>query len=94
MVIFFLTKTFLHLLISLTSLFLPPLLRSPPSPSMYVHTCWLQILSQELSASEREREVTRNQLEERVRELGQRLEGYEKIESELDDIVLQAAESE
>ena len=66
---------------------------SSSSLCLHVCLCWFQILSQELHASEREREVTRNQLEERVRELGQRLEGYEKIESELDDIVLQAAES-
>ena len=32
-------------------------------------------------------------LEERLRDMGLRVDGYEKLEKELDDVVMQAAES-
>ena len=53
-----------------------------------------QLVSQELQAMDKERMAQVRFLEERVRELSQRVDGYESLEKELDDVVLQAAESE
>ena len=52
-----------------------------------------QLLSQELASSKQEREVRVQLLEERLRDMGLRVDGYEKLEKELDDVVMQAAES-
>ena len=52
------------------------------------------MLSQELWTVKSERELQVKGLEKEVEDLHQRLQGYERIEKELDDIVMQSAESE
>lgn len=53
-----------------------------------------EVLSQELWAVQNEGKVRVLELEARVREQGERLEVYEKVERELDQVVMQAAEVE
>ena len=45
-----------------------------------------------MSNCQREGEASVRRLEEQILQVTQRLEGYEKIETELDDIVLQSAQ--
>ena len=52
----------------------------------------LDLVSVELSSCQREGEVSVRRLEEQLDQVRQRLEGYENIEKELDDIVLQSAQ--
>lgn len=54
----------------------------------------VELLSQELWTVKSEREMQVRSLEKEVEDLEQRLQGYEKIEKELDDIVMQSAEGE
>ena len=50
------------------------------------------LLSVELSSCQHEGEASLRRLEKQLVHVTQRLEGYEKIEKELDDIVLQSAQ--
>lgn len=54
----------------------------------------MELLSQELRATESSKEMQVKSLEEKLHNTQQQLEGYEKIEKELDDIVMQSAQSE
>ena len=58
--------------------------------TLYYHQ--LDLLSVELSSCQHEGELRVRRLEEQLDHVRQRLEGYEKIEKELDDIVLQSAQ--
>lgn len=58
------------------------------------HCDQLDLVSGELWSSQHEGEITVRRMEEQLEQMKQRLEGYEKIERELDDIVLQSAQSE
>lgn len=54
--------------------------------------CQFDLLSVELGSYQREGEESARRLEEQLVQATQRLQGYEKIERELDDIVLQSAQ--
>ena len=51
-------------------------------------------MSGELWRCQHESESTARRMEQQIEQLRLRMEGYEKIEKELDDIVLQSAQSE
>ena len=53
----------------------------------------VELLSGELNSCQLEGEATARRLKEQLNQLVLCLEGYEKIEKELDDIVLQSAQS-
>ena len=53
----------------------------------------VDLLSGELSSCQMEGETTARRLKEQIDQLMLRIQGYEKIEKELDDIVLQSAQS-
>lgn len=53
----------------------------------------VEVLTQELWNTESTKEMQINKLEAQVQDLSQRLQSYEKIEKELDDIVMQSAQS-
>ncbi len=53
----------------------------------------VEVLTQELWSLEKSKEVQVKGLEAQLQDLNQRLQGYEKIEKELDDIVMQSAQS-
>jgi len=52
------------------------------------------VLTQELWSVQSECDVRVRGMESRLRDQGQQLEVYEKLERELDEVVMQAAESE
>ena len=54
----------------------------------------MEVLTQELWTLESGKEVQVKSLETQVQNLSERLQGYEKLEKELDEIVVQSAESE
>lgn len=53
----------------------------------------VEVLTQELWNTESSKEMQVKGLEAQVHDLSQRLQTYEKIEQELDDIVMQSAQS-
>ena len=58
----------------------------------FYHFHQFDLLSVELGSCQREGEESVKRLEEQLAQATQRLQGYEKIEGELDDIVLQSAQ--
>ena len=54
----------------------------------------LDLVSRELCSKQHEGEAAVRRMEDQLEQMRLRLEGYEKIEKELDDIVLQSAQSE
>lgn len=53
----------------------------------------MELLTQEVWGARREGEVKVGGLEAQLQEARLRLDGYEKVEKELDDIVMQSAQS-
>jgi hypothetical protein len=53
----------------------------------------VELLTQELHATERDRGLEVRRLEVQLQDVREQLLGYEKIEKELDDIVMESAQS-
>ena len=69
----------------------PPL---PPLPILPLPCTQVEVLTQELWSVQSECDLRVQGLESRLSDQRQQLEVYEKLERELDEVVMQAAQSE